>query len=231
MKMRNVAIIVAGALVLLVTGGTIYFEATGVHLLALITARQMPALPSGPADETSPDVRPPTWAQAMQRPGLPNLFKVTDDLYRGAQPTAEGFEELKAMGIKTVVNLRGRGDNDPVADTPGLDYEHIAVEPFSSLDADEVARFLRIVRDKARTPVFVHCHYGADRTGALVAAYRIAVQDWTKDEALREMTRGGFGYHEAWKNLLIFIRRMDVEALRQKAGLPAPDAAPAITGS
>ena len=68
------------------------------------------------------------------------------------------------MGIKTVINLRGRSEKDPVADVPGLAFEHIAVDPFSSLDADEVARFLRIVRDKNRTPVFVHCHYGADRT-------------------------------------------------------------------
>ena len=126
------------------------------------------------------------------------------------------------MGIKTVINLRGRSEKDTVTDAPGLDFEHIAVDPFSNLTADEVTRFLRIVRDKNRTPVFVHCHYGADRTGALVAAYRIMIQGWTKDEAIREMTRGGFGFHEAWENLVTFIRQMDVDALRQKAGLPPP---------
>jgi protein tyrosine/serine phosphatase len=212
MKMRRVAIIL-GAVILLLAGGTVgYFEVKGVHVLALITARQTAALP---------DARPAAWAEALQRPGLPNLHKVTDDLYRGAQPTAEGFEELKKLGIRTVVNLRSRHSDEDVTTVPGLDFEHIAISPFD-ISTDETAKFLKIVSDKSRAPVYVHCQYGADRTGTLCAIFRVTVQGWSKDEALREMTLGGFGYHEAWEHLLAFIRNLDVDALRRQAGLPAP---------
>jgi protein tyrosine phosphatase (PTP) superfamily phosphohydrolase (DUF442 family) len=223
MNLRRVAIILAAAVVLLAGGTVIYLKANGVQVWALITARQTPALPEGKDGDLSPNVRPGTWAQAIQQPGLPNLHKVTDDLYRGAQPTAEGLAELKKLGIKTVINLRTRHSDETVAKIPDLDYEQIAVEPWG-MSTDEAARFLKIVTDKTRTPVYVHCQYGADRTGAACAVFRVTVQGWTKDEALREMTRGGFGYHEAWANLLTFVHDLDVDTLRRQAGLPQPPA-------
>jgi hypothetical protein len=69
--------------------------------------------------------RPEKWATPLKLPGLPNLHKVSDDLYRGAQPTADGMRELKKLGVKTVVNLRtARSDKDELGDT-GLAYEEI----------------------------------------------------------------------------------------------------------
>jgi len=84
----------------------------------------------------------------------------------------------------------------------------------------ELVRFLKIVSDKERQPVFVHCQYGSDRTGTMCATYRIAVQGWTKEEAIAEMTKGGFGFHGVWENLVEYIRKVDVEKIRKKAGLP-----------
>ncbi len=162
--------------------------------------------------------RPDAWATPMRRPGLPNLHKVSDALYRGAQPTAEGFRALKKMGVKTVINLRSHhSDADELGHT-GLAYEEIPMSARHT-GADDAVRFLKLVTDKARTPAFVHCKAGADRTGAMCALYRIAVQGWTKDEAIREMTRGGFGHHFIYRNLARFLRDLDVEDLRQKAGL------------
>ena len=43
--------------------------------------------------------------------------------------------------------------------------------------------------DPAKRPVFVHCKHGADRTGTMVAFYRILFEGWSKDEAIREMKK------------------------------------------
>ena len=82
--------------------------------------------------------------------------------------------------------------------------------------------FLQIVADPNRAPLLVHCQHGADRTGLMSALYRVAVQGWTKEEALREMTEGGFGFHKIWKNLPVWLERLDIEAIKKKAGM-GPD--------
>ena len=181
-------------------------------------AAASPAAASTAAPATRSDQRPAEWAQPIEKPGLPNLHKVSDDLYRGGQPDAEGFRQLKAMGIKTVLDLRaGHSDREALGDT-GLASEHISMNAWHAEDEDVVA-FLKIVTDKSRTPVFVHCQFGADRTGAACAAYRVVVCGWSKDEAIREMTEGGFHFHKTWQNLVRYIRGMDVEKLKRKAGL------------
>ncbi|MHC4204870.1 MAG: dual specificity protein phosphatase family protein [Planctomycetota bacterium] len=158
------------------------------------------------------------WAERIELPGLPNLNKVSDDLYRGAQPTAEGMKELEKLGIKTVVNLRSlHSDRDEIKDT-ALAYEHINMTTWKVEDED-VVRFLRIVTDPNRTPVFVHCQHGADRTGTVCAVYRIAVQGWSKGEALSEMTEGGFGFHSIWQNLPDYVRKLDVEDIKNRTNL------------
>ena len=166
--------------------------------------------------EDGPRVR--TWAGPIERPGLPNLHKVSDDLYRGAQPTAEGMKQLEKMGVRTVVNLRSFHSDRRELVATSLDYEHIYMKAWRAKDEDLV-RFLRIVTDPARTPVFVHCQHGADRTGTVCAVYRILVQGWTKDQAIDEMTGGGFGFHRAWSNLIDYIRSLNVGELKRRAGL------------
>jgi protein tyrosine/serine phosphatase len=148
--------------------------------------------------------------------GVPNCHKVSDDLYRGAQPNEEGMKQLEKFGIKTVVNLRAlHSDRDELKDV-NLSTEHIFVKPWHPEDED-VVRFLKIVTDNNRTPVFVHCQYGADRTGTMCAIYRIAVQGWPKDEAIEEMTKGNFGFQEIWSNLVDYIRGLDIEKIKQQA--------------
>jgi protein tyrosine phosphatase (PTP) superfamily phosphohydrolase (DUF442 family) len=138
--------------------------------------------------------RPRTWAQPVRLPGVPNLFRVTPKLYRSDQPTSEGMKNLKKLGIKTILNLRSfHSDRDEIGPT-GLISEHIYMKPWHP-EEEEAVRFLQIVTNPRLTPVLVHCQHGADRTGAMVALYRIAVQGWTKTEAIREMKEGGFGYH------------------------------------
>jgi protein tyrosine phosphatase (PTP) superfamily phosphohydrolase (DUF442 family) len=158
------------------------------------------------------------WAQPLDCPGAPNFHRVSPGLYRGAQPTEEGFKQLKQMGVRTVVNLRKlHSDSDKLEHT-GLAYERIDMNPLHPEDED-VVRFLRIVGDPARQPIFVHCQHGSDRTGMMCAVYRVAIEGWTKDEAIAEWTKGGFGFHDEFQNLINYFRRLDLNEMRRRAGV------------
>ena len=163
-------------------------------------------------------------AQPISLPGTKNLYKVSDTLYRSAQPDAEGFRNLKELGIVTVVNLRSyHSDRDEIGDT-GLGYEHLYMKAWHP-ERKELMAFLRIATDPKRQPVLVHCQHGSDRTGAMVAAYRIVVQGWEKKDAVAELTSEQYGFHKVWKNLPSWVLEFDVNAIREELGikvLPAP---------
>jgi len=169
--------------------------------------------------------RPATWAQKLDRPGLENLHRVSDDLYRGAQPTEEGMRELKKMGIRTIVNLREyHSDTDEIGET-GLDVVDIPMAAWDPED-EHMVQFLQVMGNPQRSPVFVHCQHGSDRTGTMCAIYRIVLCGWSKDEAVREMTRGGFGFHGVFRNLPKFIEALDIEDMKRRAGIGSTSAAP-----
>ncbi len=158
------------------------------------------------------------WAKRLEVKGAGNVYKVSDALYRSAQPSAEGFVTFKKLGIRTVVNLRSfHSDRKKIGDT-GLGYEHIYMKAWHAEDK-EVVRFLQIVTDPRRQPVLVHCQHGSDRTGTMCAIYRVAVQSWTKAEAIREMKEGGYGFHKVFVNLERYIRKLDVKTIKKRAGL------------
>ncbi len=163
--------------------------------------------------------RDPAWAKPVASQNLHNFHQVSEQLYRGAQPDRPGVLELERMGIRTVVNLRLTSSDRALLAGSSLGTVEIPAEPWD-LEAADVLAFLRVVTDPARVPVFVHCSHGADRTGAMTAAYRVVVQGWDKEEAIREMTLGGFGYHTLWDNLPATIRKLDVAAVKAKLTLP-----------
>ncbi len=165
--------------------------------------------------------RPASWAQPLEMEGVPNLHRVSPTLYRSAQPSAPGMENLKKLGIRTVVNLRTfHSDRDEIG-ASGLNYVRIPMQAWYP-ERKDALKFLRVVADTSMIPVLVHCQHGADRTGSMVAVYRTAVQGWSKEEALQEMTKGGFGYHQVWRNLPRWFRRLDIASLRKEAGIPDP---------
>lgn len=168
---------------------------------------------------SEPDAtRPASWAQPITLAGVPNLHKISDTLYRSAQPSAQGMTNLKQIGIETIVNLRSFHSDRAEIGSTGLRYEHIYMKTWHP-EREDVVRFLQIVTNPKRTPVLVHCQHGADRTGAMSAIYRVAVQGWTKEEAIREMTEGEFGFHEIWIHLPGWIADLDTESLKQDAGI------------
>ena len=161
------------------------------------------------------------WATKLEQPGVPNLHRVTTNLFRSAQPTAEGMKSIERLGIKTVLSLRNfHSDKDEVESTT-LRTERIRINAWHAKDED-VLRFLKLVTDTNASPILVHCLHGSDRTGIMIAIYRMTVEGWPKDEAIKEMTSANFGFHPLWKNLIEYLEQLDVEALRKKAGLPGP---------
>lgn len=183
-------------------------------IVALMASLCLPA----PSRAAEPKTRPAAWAAKLDRPGLPNLHKLNDGLYRGAQPTAQGIHELEKLGIKTIVGLRSEHSDREIVGGAQIAYEAIPMQVWD-VHEEHVVRFLRIATDKNRQPVFVHCQHGADRAGVLCAAYRVAVDGWTKQQAVDEMVQGGFGYHRIWSSLITFINGLDVEKIRSRAGL------------
>ena len=158
------------------------------------------------------------WAKPVKVEGVPGLFRVTPDLYRSGQPTLEGLRNLKAMGIKTVINTRDFHSNRDEVLAVGLQYERIHMKAWLPLEGDAV-RFLKIVTDPKRTPVLVHCWLSSDRSGTLIAIYRIAVQGWSREDAVKEMTEGDFGFHKEFINLTMWVKMVNIERIKKKAGI------------
>lgn len=156
------------------------------------------------------------WSKEIKAPGLTNFRKVSNVLFRSAQPDKLGMKELKKMGIKTIINLRSfHSDRDEIGDT-GLAYEHMYTKTWH-VEEKEIVRFLQIVSDPNKTPALVHCMQGVDRTGTMCAVYRIVVEGWDKKEAIAEMK--AIGHNTIWKNLPKLLENLDVEAIKKKAGL------------
>jgi tyrosine-protein phosphatase SIW14 len=120
---------------------------------------------------------------------IPRFLMVADGLYRGGQPTERGFELLKQRGIKTVINLRMEHDEAAIVQKLGMNYVQIPVEevrPWTQIPEAAVAKYFEMVNNPANYPIFFHCQRGADRTGALAAFYRIAIQGWDAKKAYSE---------------------------------------------
>ncbi|MGA8540699.1 MAG: dual specificity protein phosphatase family protein [Terriglobales bacterium] len=125
--------------------------------------------------------------------GIGNFGEVTPKLFRGAQPTQHGFQTLAKMGIDIVVDTRGNRAKTEGKQVRHLGMRYVAIPWHCPFPHDEAfARFLKLVRENPDKKIFVHCRLGDDRTGMMIAAYRIAVDRWTADKAMREMEQYGF---------------------------------------
>jgi tyrosine-protein phosphatase SIW14 len=176
-------------------------------LVLTACARTAPADPL-PSQNTPAATNAP--AEKPTLDGVPNAGRISDVLLRGAQPTEQGFAELKKSGVATIVNLRQQGQEveweRKVAESLGLHFLNIPVSGWSAPSDAQVAQFLKLFHDAAGQRVFVHCYYGDDRTGVMVATYRIAQQNWTADQAIQEMYSSGFHYY-LYPNMESYVRK------------------------
>jgi len=153
-------------------------------------------------------------------PGVQNFAKVSEDLWRGAQPTAEGFREMERRGLKTVVSFRHDHDDLPLLKGTKLRYLWIPSFAFRPTEK-HLLTFLKVMEDPANGPVFIHCAQGRDRTGYNAAAYRMVVQGWRAEDAIREMNL--FHFNKVWVGNPGYLKRQDPQELERKLKfLPMP---------
>jgi protein tyrosine phosphatase (PTP) superfamily phosphohydrolase (DUF442 family) len=146
------------------------------------------------AVENPPRVRPMTWAQPVIGTTLENLHRVSPEVYRSAQPSNKELRILcEQLGVKSVLTLRNwHDDKDEGKDLP-LTLYRVNMEA-DEVDPAKVAQALKIIAE-APKPMLIHCWHGADRTGLMIAAYRMTTQGWNPAQATDELINGGFGYH------------------------------------
>lgn len=129
-----------------------------------------------------------------------NFGKVNDHLYRGGEPTVVGLQELAAMGVKVDIDLRQPGEGTDVeqaaAKKIGMKYINIPFPPFSAPPNSLVARVLALLTGSNTDAVFVHCRRGKDRTGTVIACYRIQHDGWNRERALTEAKQYGISFAE-----------------------------------
>ncbi len=173
-------------------------------------------------------------AEKIKIKGLPNLGRVHEKLFRGGQPDEddEGYRMLKELGIEIVVNLRN--EEDKIAEERaqvealGMRYVSIPWSGFQKPDNAQVAEFLQLLRTNHDKKIFVHCRRGAERTGVMLAAYRITAQGWTPEQALEEMEQ--FKFRGFWfRHLKNYVRNFEQHFAADDAFAPlrAPAAATA----
>ena len=157
--------------------------------------------------------RPTTWAQKIQSSSFQNLYKVDENLFRSEQPTKMGMKELQGLGVKTILNVRNLSNDNCEGKSTNLILRKKRINTWT-IKYDEVVSALKIIQESPK-PVLIHCKHGSDRTGCVVAAYRMSFQNWTKEDAIYEFKSGGYGYHEdAFKNVLLLLESIDVEKLK-----------------
>lgn len=162
----------------------------------------------------------PTRVLAIEREvvGVDNFHKVNEKLYRGAQPSAEGWASLKKLGVHTVVDLRrptehSIADEKKAVEAAGMQYVNFAMNGWDTPTAEQMAKLLPML--EAEGPVFVHCKQGRDRTGSVIAAYRIARERWTNDKAMTEANACGMHWFERGMKRFIAGYKSAPEALAE----------------
>jgi len=159
--------------------------------------------------------------RAPESAGIPRFAEIHPGLSRGGEPGEAGLKYLKDRGYKTIVSFLTDPAESAYVVESGMKYIHIPMRsgPFSAQPPtqEQVAQFLSVARDSTQYPVFIHCHAGKDRTGAMSAIYRMEACGWSKDEAIEEMK--AFGFAGRYKRLFNYVNGYNVR--------PALAAAPA----
>lgn len=134
---------------------------------------------------------------------LPNFSQVNEQLYRGGQPTEAGVKKLKdEFNIKTIINLRGADDRakkeENWAKDAGVKFINIPLHNWFGPKDKKIEKILSLINTPENQPVFVHCKRGSDRTGTIIAVYRMTQDGWTAKQANKEAKEFGFGWWQFW---------------------------------
>jgi len=157
--------------------------------------------------------------------GIQNFWQVDDHVYRGAQPSDQGFQNLAKLGVKTVIDLReadGRSKvEEKVVTAAGMRYVNVPMTGLTPPTTEQMTKILTLLQDGSSGPVFVHCKRGADRTGAVIAVYRIQHDQWENRRALSEAMSRGMGWLQLPRQRYVLgyqTQRAEAQPLEAKAG-------------
>ena len=169
-------------------------------------------------------------------PGIHNFDRVDDHVYRGGQPTDEGFDYLAKLGVKTVMDLRETGARSRAEELAvtgdGMTYVNVPMTGLTPPTDAEISKILAILEDSATGPVFVHCRRGADRTGAVIAAYHIDHDRWDNDRALADAKAHSMSFFQLPReNYIANFRPRTVDAKNASAAQPAEEPLPRVSAA
>ena len=132
--------------------------------------------------------------------GVHNFYQIDSHVYRGAQPSESGFQYLAKLGVKTILDLREAGDRasqeEQMVTALGMKYINVPMTGLTPPSEEQISKILMLLEDASIGAVFVHCMRGADRTGAVIAAYRIDHDHWSNDKALEEAKSDGMSFFQ-----------------------------------
>jgi protein tyrosine/serine phosphatase len=166
----------------------------------------------------------PVWAASPLAPGVSNFYQVNERVYRGAQPTDEGWTTLAGFGIKTVVDLRRAEEHSTDAEkraveAAGMRYINIPMNGMAAPSDGQISKLLALLDSPSAGPIFVHCRRGADRTGTVIACYRIAHDGWENRQALQEAKSNGMSWMELSMKRYIMAFKGTVARVESGSGM------------
>ncbi|MBV4486207.1 tyrosine-protein phosphatase [Pseudomonas sp. SWRI153] len=156
--------------------------------------------------------RPSEWAQPVEASF--NLFRMSPTLYRSALPGNGAVALLKSLNVVTVISFLPEADSEWLSD-PGIKQVQLPYRTNRVDDSDVLTALRTLQAAEADGPVLMHCKHGSDRTGLMAAMYRLVIQGWTKEQALKEMTEGGFGDSHHFHDSVRYVMQADVDRLRE----------------
>jgi tyrosine-protein phosphatase SIW14 len=161
----------------------------------------------------------PANCEKIELQGFHNLYKIDTNLYRSEQPNKRGMLLLNSIGVKTVINFRQSQTDNRKSKQTDLDLVNIPLNA-AAISYENIVTSMRVIKN-SKKPILLHCKYGSDRTGCMVAVYRMAISGWTKEQAINELRYKGFGYHENYyPNILLLLNNIDIEQLKKDIALP-----------
>lgn len=172
----------------------------------LLSCISTPALPN--------NKRLLTWAQVIDP--VTNLYQVDQRLYRSQQPKPSDISSLQRLHIGTIINLRPHQTDQDLSALAPLRLIHVPMRTWAISNAEIAEALIQINHHSQDGGVLVHCQQGADRTGLVIAMYRIIYQQWSIKAAQNEMKHGGFGFHPIWINIDQFFNSQHIEAIKNE---------------
>ncbi|WP_111860328.1 dual specificity protein phosphatase family protein [Acinetobacter sp. CFCC 10889] len=190
-----------------------------LHFLAILLTSSM--MTGCITSSTLPqEQRPQQWGDLIQESS--NFYQMSDTVFRSEQPNAQLIPLLKKHQIDVVINLRSRDKDSTTLAGQDLKLVHIPIHTWA-LDKHDLLSVMQSIRTAQQNnqKVLIHCYHGSDRTGASIAMYRIIFENWSTEDALKEMKHGGYGFHPIWVNIEKQFSPENIKWIREQLTNPS----------